>query len=557
MLEQFGEKRVIDTPIAEMRLRRHRHRRGDGRAAADHRVHDLELLARRVRSDHQQRGEDPPDVAAGSSRCRSCSAARAARRHRSAAQHCQALESALRAHPRPQGRDAVDAARRQGPAQDARSATTTRSSSSRARRSTRDQGEVPDGEYTDPARRRPTSSARARTSRSSRWSKMVQIVPRRGRGARRRRASRPRSSTCARCARSTTRRSSQSVRKTGRCVIVEEGWPFAGFGAEIAYQMQRACFDELDAPVERVTSDDVPMPYAHNLEDERAAPTCRRRRRRGQDASSTSNRNEERLDGADSRICRSCPDTMEEGVLAEWTQEGRRQGRRPATSSPRSRPTRRTWTSSRSTRACCSSCLVEEGDTVKLGAPVAIIGKAGEDVTRAGRRGAGARKRRGAGGRRRARQGGRAAPPRRRARAGARAGRRQAAGPQPAPRTGARRQARRAPAARRAAPRRAGGKVLASPLRDELAIELGIDLRTRHGHRPGRPHRRARREGRRRGRRRRPRDRHAAEAAPQTPAPRRTARRRQPARPLVPERRAGGAPGADGDRRRRSSSRCR
>jgi pyruvate dehydrogenase E1 component beta subunit len=59
-----------------------------------------------------------------------------------------------------------------------------------------------------------------------------------------------------------------SVRKTGRCVIVELGWPVAGFGAEIAYQIQRHCMDSLDAPIERVTSDDVPMPYAKNLEDE-------------------------------------------------------------------------------------------------------------------------------------------------------------------------------------------------------------------------------------------------------------------------------------------------
>jgi pyruvate/2-oxoglutarate/acetoin dehydrogenase E1 component len=59
-----------------------------------------------------------------------------------------------------------------------------------------------------------------------------------------------------------------SVKKTGRCVIVEVGWPVAGFGAEVAYQMQRHCMDSLDAPIERVTSDDVPMPYAKNLEDE-------------------------------------------------------------------------------------------------------------------------------------------------------------------------------------------------------------------------------------------------------------------------------------------------
>jgi pyruvate dehydrogenase E1 component beta subunit len=59
-----------------------------------------------------------------------------------------------------------------------------------------------------------------------------------------------------------------SVQKTGRCVIVEVGWPVAGFGAEVAYQIQKRCMDALDAPIERVTSDDVPMPYAKNLEDE-------------------------------------------------------------------------------------------------------------------------------------------------------------------------------------------------------------------------------------------------------------------------------------------------
>jgi pyruvate dehydrogenase E1 component beta subunit len=58
----------------------------------------------------------------------------------------------------------------------------------------------------------------------------------------------------------------ESVRKTGRCVIVEEGWPVAGFGAEIADRVQRECFDQLDAPVLRVTAPDVPMPYSKVLE---------------------------------------------------------------------------------------------------------------------------------------------------------------------------------------------------------------------------------------------------------------------------------------------------
>jgi len=57
-----------------------------------------------------------------------------------------------------------------------------------------------------------------------------------------------------------------SVRKTGRCVIVQETWPYASVAAEIAFRVQRECMDYLDAPVERVTSEDVPMPYAKNLE---------------------------------------------------------------------------------------------------------------------------------------------------------------------------------------------------------------------------------------------------------------------------------------------------
>jgi len=57
-----------------------------------------------------------------------------------------------------------------------------------------------------------------------------------------------------------------SVRKTNRCVVVEEGWPFAGVGAQIAFLVQSGAFDDLDAPVARVTGADVPMPYAKNLE---------------------------------------------------------------------------------------------------------------------------------------------------------------------------------------------------------------------------------------------------------------------------------------------------
>ena len=59
----------------------------------------------------------------------------------------------------------------------------------------------------------------------------------------------------------------QSLQKTNRIVTVEEGWPFAGVGAEIAAVVMEEGFDNLDAPVIRVTGEDVPMPYAANLVD--------------------------------------------------------------------------------------------------------------------------------------------------------------------------------------------------------------------------------------------------------------------------------------------------
>jgi len=57
-----------------------------------------------------------------------------------------------------------------------------------------------------------------------------------------------------------------SARKTNRVVVVEEGWPQAGVGAEISAMVNEDAFDYLDAPVERITGVDIPMPYAANLE---------------------------------------------------------------------------------------------------------------------------------------------------------------------------------------------------------------------------------------------------------------------------------------------------
>ena len=58
----------------------------------------------------------------------------------------------------------------------------------------------------------------------------------------------------------------ESVRKTNRAVIVEEGWPHGGVGANLATLITEQAFDYLDAPVQRVTGGDVHMPYAKRLE---------------------------------------------------------------------------------------------------------------------------------------------------------------------------------------------------------------------------------------------------------------------------------------------------
>jgi len=58
-----------------------------------------------------------------------------------------------------------------------------------------------------------------------------------------------------------------SVARTNRCVVVEEGWPHGGVGANLAALITEQAFDELDAPVARVTGADVPMPYSKPLED--------------------------------------------------------------------------------------------------------------------------------------------------------------------------------------------------------------------------------------------------------------------------------------------------
>lgn len=60
----------------------------------------------------------------------------------------------------------------------------------------------------------------------------------------------------------------QSVRKTNRLVIVEEAWPIGSIASEITYQVQKHAFDYLDAPIQKINSEDVPLPYAPTLIEE-------------------------------------------------------------------------------------------------------------------------------------------------------------------------------------------------------------------------------------------------------------------------------------------------
>jgi pyruvate dehydrogenase E1 component beta subunit len=58
-----------------------------------------------------------------------------------------------------------------------------------------------------------------------------------------------------------------SVKKTNRCVIVDEDWGYCGLGAGILQKLQKPCFDYLDAPIEYVHSDEIPVPFSHPLEE--------------------------------------------------------------------------------------------------------------------------------------------------------------------------------------------------------------------------------------------------------------------------------------------------
>ena len=355
LLERFGERRVVDTPIAETGFA------GVGIGAAmvglrpiiEFMTLNFSLVAHRP--DRQQRGEDPPHVGRAVHAARSCSAARAARRTQLGAQHWQALESLYAHVPGLKVVMPSTPARRQGPAQD-RDPRRQPGRFIEGETLYALKGEVPDGRAPDPARRgrrQAPGHATSRSSRGRRWCRpsLEAADELAGEGIEAEvvdpRTLRPLDDELL----------VESVRRRNRCVIVEEGWPFAGVGAEIVALGRAHCFDDLDAPVERVTSLDVPMPYAKNLEDvvlpsRRIAASSPRARRQDAPPTASAGRSEDRgVDGDRSSIA--------EALRHDGGGQDPASGpRRRATRSPR-RPVAEVETDKAnmdfeaSTRACC------------------------------------------------------------------------------------------------------------------------------------------------------------------------------------------------------------
>ena len=250
---------------------------------------------------------------------------------------------------RAQGGDAVDAGRRQGPAQD-RDPRRRPGGLHRGRDALQREGRGPRGRRTLVPLGKGDVKREGTDVTIVAWSKMVPRRARGGRASSPRRASRSRSSTRAprpldedadpasRCARPTA---ASSSRRAGRS-------PASAPRSRTACSAR--CFDELDAPIERVHRARRADAVRAQPRGRWSCPTVPTRRRRRQ-ARAVPRRSER--DGPDHRLCRSSLRRWKRACSCEVDQEGRRQDRRPATSSPRSRPTRRTWSSPSRTRACC------------------------------------------------------------------------------------------------------------------------------------------------------------------------------------------------------------
>ena len=278
LLDKFGPKRVIDTPISETGFTGPGHRRGHVRPAPGHRVHDLELLARRLRPDRQQRGAGPLHV--GRPVLRPDRPARFLRRRPAGRRDPFAHAGKLvRQRPGAHRHHARVSRRREGPAQE-RDPQQQPGLLPREREALRLQGRGARGRAPHRHRQGPRAARRAATSPSSATAArpIARSTPRSAGEAGHLVA---RSSTCARSSRSISPPSpprsprpiaSSSSRKTSRSPVGARRSPT---------RCSANCFDDLDAPVHRLTSLDVPQPYNGRLE-QAVLPERGAHRRRGQ-----------------------------------------------------------------------------------------------------------------------------------------------------------------------------------------------------------------------------------------------------------------------------------
>ena len=165
----------------------------------------------------------------------------------------------------------------------------------------------------------------------------------------------------------------ESVRKTNRALVAEEGWSTYGVGAELAARIHRICFDDLDAPVERVGQAEVPMPYSKPLELA-ALPL------------------ESKIEAAARGLLRDCgcamtdelvmprlSDTMEEGTIGRWLKaEGDEIHEGEVIAEIET--DKATMEFQAYSDGTLLKILVSDGETAPLGSPIAIVGEPGESV---------------------------------------------------------------------------------------------------------------------------------------------------------------------------------
>ena len=168
----------------------------------------------------------------------------------------------------------------------------------------------------------------------------------------------------------------ESVRKTNRCVVVEEGWPHGGVGANLAALIQEQAFDYLDAPIQRVTGADVPMPYSKALE-QAAMP---HEEHVVKAALATFRDVYQSSEAADGRRRRSMPrlsDSMEEGTILRWLKSVGDEVKR-GDELVEIETDKANMTYEATDEGMLIEIVAEEGDTLPIGEVIARIGDAGE-----------------------------------------------------------------------------------------------------------------------------------------------------------------------------------